>query len=113
VQNVEKLRIYIYMAAAAAEIFINCLRQRRRRLRTVWLSAAAAAQPLGLHLYFLLNALHFQPTNVVHVMNIACRLSMYLCFLVQYKLQWYLSCFFFKHHLVVFSESHFVLFVER
>jgi hypothetical protein len=35
VQNIEKLRIYIYMAAAAAEIFINCLRQRRRRLRTV------------------------------------------------------------------------------
>jgi hypothetical protein len=30
VQNIEKLRIYIYMAAAAAEIFINCLRQRRR-----------------------------------------------------------------------------------
>jgi hypothetical protein len=30
------------MAAAAAEIFINCLRQRRRRLRTVWVSAAAA-----------------------------------------------------------------------
>jgi hypothetical protein len=33
VQNIEKLRIYIYMAAAAAEIFINCLRQRRRRRR--------------------------------------------------------------------------------
>jgi hypothetical protein len=31
VQNIEKLRIYIYMAAAAAEIFINCLRQGRRR----------------------------------------------------------------------------------
>jgi hypothetical protein len=30
------------MAAAAAEIFINCLRQQRRRLRTVWVSAAAA-----------------------------------------------------------------------
>jgi hypothetical protein len=30
------------LAAAAAEIFINCLRQRRRRLRTVWVSAAAA-----------------------------------------------------------------------
>jgi hypothetical protein len=30
------------MAAAAAEIFINCLRQRRRRLRTVWVSAVAA-----------------------------------------------------------------------
>jgi hypothetical protein len=42
VQNVEKLRIYIYMAAAAAEIFINCFRQRRRLLRTVWVSAAAA-----------------------------------------------------------------------
>ncbi len=32
-QNIEKLRIYIYMAAAAAEIFINCLRQRQRRRR--------------------------------------------------------------------------------
>jgi hypothetical protein len=31
VQNIEKLSIYIYMAAAAAEIFINCLRQRGRR----------------------------------------------------------------------------------
>jgi hypothetical protein len=49
VQNIEKLRIYIYMAAAAAEIFINCLRQRRRRqLRTVWVSAAAAENCLGL-----------------------------------------------------------------
>jgi hypothetical protein len=35
VQNIEKLRIYIYMAAAAAEIFINCLRQRRRRLENL------------------------------------------------------------------------------
>ncbi len=34
-QTVEKLRIYIYMAAAAAEIFINCLMQRRRRLENL------------------------------------------------------------------------------
>jgi hypothetical protein len=55
------------MAAAAAEIFINCLRQRRRRLENLSnfqssaaagffsrkSAAAAAAQPFGLHLYLL------------------------------------------------------------
>jgi len=32
----------MYTSAAATENFINCLRQRRRRLKTVWVSAAAA-----------------------------------------------------------------------
>jgi hypothetical protein len=52
------------MAAAAAEIFINCLRQRRRRLENLsnfqssaaagfFSRKSAAAQPFGLHLYLL------------------------------------------------------------
>jgi hypothetical protein len=60
-QNIQKINIYVYVAAAAAGILSNYLPERRRRGWDIWSSAAAAgffskksavaaAKPHGLHL---------------------------------------------------------------
>jgi hypothetical protein len=41
-QNIQKINIYIYVAAAAAGILSNYLPERRRRGWDIWSSATAA-----------------------------------------------------------------------